>query len=815
MKNIIYKTAALLLFIQLSSYGQITGKVTDKSGASVPFVNVAVLKAGDSTFVAGNSTDTSGIFSISIATEGVYLLSMSSIGYRTLYSKPVSLSAAIKTIDSGTFILEESTNDLEAVTITAKKDWIQNTETGQVINVQSSLMTKGSNALQVLEKLPGVITDRRNNQFSLRGQSGVTILFNGRKVAMPVEEVMALLENTVADNIEKIELITSPSARYDADGGAGIINIIFKKNEDEGTRVNFSATAGYGYREKGVTSLSLSQGFRRSFLNASYSFLHDASRSGYEGSGTGTNPNIGGEGYNEFSGYTERVQNVHNAALAGEVRLNARTVLGSELALSFVNNDNLVRIGGSWDIKNAEFVGMKSISDGTNTRRNVISSVYLKDNISPGSQVNVDASYINYFNDSPTLINSHYFDREGNEIIPLNPVFTFGNRGESVSKIQVGVLKADYITHINEKINAEFGVKGSYAYNTNDSRIERKVDDAWETDPRSQSLINSQEKIMAVYTQFKFLLNPKSNLQAGLRYEYWERKINVYKEPFTIAKIFPSVLYTHNFNENNSISFNYNRRISRPAYADLVSNLFYNDPTAVFGGNPLLKPGITDALKAEFTRKGFNAGLSFQYETNPIIRYQLTSNAANDILIMSPQNVDYQKSVNLNVNFPVELTDWWKISLGTTTSLRNYKISYSLSPAVKTYVFQNISFTQSIRLPKSFEVELSGWRNLAFYDGSNKIKGFGILNLGIAKKLKDNKGTIQLALPDLLQSFSIYTHIGAMTPIVFNIRTVSNYRDETAFYRVVKLTYSRSFGNANVKKAKQTDTDEEKERVRN
>jgi len=814
MKNIIYKTAALLLFIHLNSYGQITGKVTDRSGVSMPFVNVTVLKAGDSTFVTGNSTDTSGVFSISIATEGEYLLSISSIGYKTLYSKPVSLSAVIRSVDSGTFILEESANDLDAVTITAKKDWLQNTETGQVINVQSSLMTKGSNALQVLEKLPGVITDRRNNQFSLRGQSGVTILFNGRKVAMPVEEVMALLENTVADNIEKIELITSPSAQYDADGGGGIINIIFKKNEDEGTRVNFSATAGYGFREKGVTSLSLSRGFKRAFLNASYSFLHDGSRSGYEGRGTGTNPNIGGEGYNEFSGYTERIQNVHNAALAGEVRLSARTVLGSELALSFVNNDNLVRIGGSWDIKNAEFVGMKSISDGTNTRRNMISSVYFKNNISPGSQFNVDVSYINYFNDSPTLINSRYFDREGSEIIPLNPVFTFGNRGESVSKIQVGVLKADYTTQINEKINAEFGAKGSYAYNTNNSRIERKVDDAWETDPRSQSLINSGEKIMAAYAQFKFLLNRKSNLQAGLRYEYWERSINIYKEPFTIAKLFPSVLYTHSFNDNNSISFNYNRRISRPAYADLISNLFYNDPTAVFGGNPLLKPGITDVLKAEFTRKGFNAGLTFQYETNSIIRYQLTSNAANDILIISPQNMDYQKSINLNLNFPVELTDWWKISLGNTTSLRNYKISYSLSPASKTYLFQNVNFTQSIRLPENFEVELSGWRNFAFYDGSNKIKGFGILNLGIAKKLKDNKGTIQLALPDLLQSFSIHTHISGMTPIVFNINTVSNYRDETAFYRVVKLTYSRSFGNANVKKAKQADTDEEKERVK-
>lgn len=812
MKKFIYNSAVLFLFIHLNGYGQITGKVRDKSGLPIPFVNITLLKASDSTFVTGNSTDTSGVFKLSVNTPGEYLLSMSSIGYGTLYSGPFSFDGNVR--DSGIFIMQEVSNDLEGVTITAKKDWIQHTETGQVVNVQSSLMTKGSNALQVLEKLPGVITDRRNNQFTLRGQSGVTILFNGRKVAIPVEEVMALLENTVADNIEKIELITSPTAQYDADGGAGLINIVFKKSEDEGTKVNFSATAGYGFREKGITSLSLSRGFKKVFFNVAYSFLHDNSRSGYEGSGTGNNPNIGGEGFNTFSGFISRVQNSHNTSLAGEFRPNAKMIIGGDIAFSFINNNNRVRIGGTWDTKNSEFVAMKSLSEGINTRKNLISSAYFKKTISSKSSYNADVSYIDYYNNSPTLINSRYFDREGNAIIPQNPVFTFGNRGESISKIQVGVLKADYFTQINARINAEFGLKGSYAVNTNDSRIDRKTDEGWETDPRSLSMINSQEKIMAAYSQFKFLLNSSSNLHVGLRYEYWERKISVYHDPFLIAKLFPSLLYTHSFNENTSLNLNYNRRISRPAYADLVSNLFYNDPTAVFGGNPLLKPGITDVVKAEFTRKGINVGLSFQKELNPIIRYQLTSGEANDILILSPQNMDYQKSINLNLNVPLELASWWKISFGSTTALRNYKISYSLSPATKTYLFQSINFTQSINLPKSFEVELSGWRNFGFYDGSNKVKGFGVLNLGIAKKLSRNRGAFQLALPDVLQSFSIFSNIGGMTPIVFNINTVSNYKDEGAIYRVIKLTYSRSFGNSNAKRTRQSETDEEKERVK-
>ncbi len=111
-------------------------------------------------------------------------------------------------------------------------------------------------------------------------------------------------------------------------------------------------------------------------------------------------------------------------------------------------------------------------------------------------------------------------------------------------------------------------------------------------------------------------------------------------------------------------------------------------------------------------------------------------------------------------------------------------------------------------------MELSGWYNFPFFEGTNSIKGFGIINLGIAKKLKNDKGTLQLSLPDLLQSFSVHTHISGMTPIVFNINTVSNWRDETAFYRVIKLTYSRSFGKKGINQNKKSNINEEAVRMK-
>lgn len=806
---------ALLTFIMLlhsfALSAQISGKVTNPKAEAVPFANVVLLSATDSTIITGASTNESGAFQLNPASEGTYLLRISSIGYRTYESETFVFSKA--TLEMPVIKLIEENNALDETTVSAKKDLIQNTPTGKVINIQSSLMTKGSNALQVLERLPGVISDRRNNQFSLNGQQGVTVLFNGRRVPMSMEELMNLLESTAADNIEKIELITSPTAQYDAEGGAGIINIIFKKNENEGTRLNLSATAGYGYREKALTSVSLSHGFKKANLNGSYSFGHNHDYSGYLGHGTADFPFLGGFNSTIFGGLTDRVQQAHNLNLLAEFRPATKTAYGAEFSLSAGKTHNVVDILGDRIMPDGSFLGSKGISDGTTSRVNLISSAYLNHAISAKTQLNFDVSYIAYKNDNPAQLTFRYYDKQGVAMPPTNPIFNYGNRGQSHSTIHVGVFKADYTAQVSSSIQTSIGIKASYTLNANDSNVERKVSDMWEVDPRTQSNINGQEQIWAAYTQFRFLVNAKSNLQAGLRYEYWQRDVSTYNDAFRIAQLFPSLVYTYALSKQSTINLAYNRRISRPAYTDLISNLFYADATFVFSGNPLLKPTISDILKAEYTYKGYNAALTWQYDLHPILRYQITANAQNDIGVQSPQNLDYQKSITLNLNAPIQIASWWKLTLGSTTSLRRYKISYSINPAEKTYLFQNLNFTQAITLPGNFEIELSGWQNLPFFDGANRLNGFGMVNLGIAKKLKNDKGTFQLALPDLFQTASYYTHIGSMTPIAFHIRSESNFREESARFRVVKLTYSRSFGK-NTRSIKRTADDEERERVR-
>jgi iron complex outermembrane receptor protein len=413
------------------------------------------------------------------------------------------------------------------------------------------------------------------------------------------------------------------------------------------------------------------------------------------------------------------------------------------MAFSTNKNHSLTNTDGTWDYNNGDYLRYAALSEGHYRRHNISASVYSKHRLSANSQLNFDAGYLHYANNSPTIINGKYYDREGNPVVPADSNFTNGNRGESLSGIEALTFSMDFTSKLGKKIQAEFGSKGSISENSNDSKVDRLINAQWRIDPRSQSVVNSREKIGALYTQFRFLLNAKSSFQIGLRYEYWRRDISLYKEPFIIGKLFPSLLYNQSFTNGSTLSVGYNRRVTRPAYTDLVSNLFYNDPTFVFSGNPLLKPTISDIVKADFNQKRLNVSLSFQVDQHPVLRYQITSNATKEIGISSPQNLDYQKNINLAINYSLQPITRWKITLGSTTSLRNYKVSYSLQPAVKTFVFQNLTFNQQLQLPWRLEAELNGWYNFRFYEGTNIISGFGVVNFCLAQKLKKVKGSLQ------------------------------------------------------------------------
>lgn len=803
---------AFITLIALPGLAQISGTVADDRQQGIPFANVLLYGSADSSFITGVNTADNGAFLIGHPVPGNYYLQISSIGYKTIDYLTVNLPAAGQA-DLGTITLESETATLNEVVVTARKDIVQQTAFGKVVNVQNSLLTKGSNALQVLERLPGVITDKRNNEFSLNGQTGVRVQINGRPIMMNPAEIMALLENTLADNIEKVELITSPSSRYDADGGAGIINIIMQQSTPEKSRFGFTTMAGYGFGEKASASLNYQKNGRKLSFTGSYGYVRDVRRSGFAGFGTSSKPPmLGGNSSADFSTFGRAFQNGHNLNLNAEYRPAAGFSMGTDWMLYYAQNRNLSENNVAWDTEEFGYLAMKGRSDGESRRVNLMGSVFAEKGWTD-NRISLDLSMLSYFNDNPAFIDSRYFDENGDPRLSPSEIFTTGNRGQSLSRIQAGVAKIDFERSFGRAVKGALGGKVSFSDNKNDSSIESLINGTWQTDPRSQSLVLGKEKVLAAYSQFTVKLGRKSSLHAGLRYEFWRRDINTEKDPFCISGLFPSLLFTRELKEGQSLHLGYSRRITRPLYTDLVSNLFYNDPTFVFSGNPALKPTLTHQIKLDYNIPRLSSSLSFQYDKDPILRYQITTNKEQNIGISSPQNLDYNKSLTLFLNAPLQLTRWWKMSVSSTTALRRYQISYTPMVAAKTYLFQSFNFSQNFTLPGDFELELSGWRNLSAYEGSNRTAGFGVINLGVAKKLKNDKGSFTLSLPDVFRTFKVHTYIGGMTDLVFDIHTESDWWDETALYQVFRLSYSRSFGEKVARKNRSRE--EELRRVEN
>jgi iron complex outermembrane recepter protein len=329
----------------------------------------------------------------------------------------------------------------------------------------------------------------------------------------------------------------------------------------------------------------------------------------------------------------------------------------------------------------------------------MLSSAFLEQQLSKKTRLNVDMNYLLFQNDNPATINSLFLDKNAQETTISGDIFTNGNRSESLSKIKIGILKADLNFKLNPKTTLETGLKGSISTNTNKSKIERLLNEVWVLDNRSQSTLSGNEDIIAAYSTINATLNPKTTLNAGLRYEYWVRAFNINGEQNKYSQFFPTVHLNYKISESSAVAFSANRRINRPAYNDLVSNLFYNDPTSVFTGNPLLKPSISNTFKSEINYKGMNFGLTLQNEENPIIRYQLSSNAAKEILILSPQNLDYQNSISINTNLPLLPFDWWTLNLGNFSSFRKYKVLHTPKIVAKTYFFHNFYLNQTLKMP--------------------------------------------------------------------------------------------------------------------
>lgn len=810
------KSYILLLLCFLSSVqwlvGQISGVVVDIEGNPIPYANVMIYSVPDTILQIGFITNEEGLFTNDYSNKGKFILRVDLLSFKTWNSKPFTISDHNFKKDFGTIILLEEITSLESVEIRAQRKLIQRTQEGNIINVQASVLTQGSTALQLLERSPGVILDQNNNTFSLNGKSGALVMINGKVQRIPTADLIVMLNGMSADNIEKIELLTNPSARYDVDGNAGIINIVMNKNETLGIRGNLSLSAGYGKGAKHTSGLSLNYGSERSTLFGTYTFSYDDTYSGFRGIGVSEISVLGGNTAIDFTSRTQQINRNHNINLGYEHQLSETSSFGTSVLYNQSKPLIFTKNVGLYDFTDDPFLEAQIRLNGDGTLKNLTTTAYYEKKGEKNS-FTVTGDYLTYNSQTPNQVNSEYFDENGEPAQPENEIYNNGNRGFNETDINVGVLKVDYRKNLNNKVSIECGLKGSLSKTVNDARIEILQGEDFIPNNLFISMIENKESIGAMYALSDYSFNKKSKVQVGLRYEYWDQAFDDSTLDRSFGKLFPSLFFTRTLSDTTALNFAYNKRITRPNYADLASFLVYNDPTSVFSGNPQLIPAITDNLSITYTNKSFSISLLASNESNPIARFQITRNDQSNVAVIAPVNLEYQRSIDGQTNIPIRIMHWWNININGTLGLREFRLLHTDEQLTHNYIHFNVNGNQTMQLPANFSLELSGSYTSRHFNGSTRNEGFGILNGGIKKEFK-NGSIIQFSVTDIFESLDIRFKSGSLTREAFGDVFNGTYSPESGFSRIFRIGYTYSFGNRKVKEAKsKTGADNEKSRL--
>lgn len=811
MKSLI--TLLLFLGFGINVQAQLHGSVLNDQESPLPFINIRLLAATDSTFVRGTQTDEEGQFTIELSSPGQYLLRLTAIGQADKYVGPFTVNSITQVVKLGRINMTEQALELEGVEVRAKKMLLQQNKEGTVINVGSSVMTQGSSALQVLERSPGIFIDQRNNTIALNGQNGVSILLNGKRLQLTVAEVVSMLEGMSADNIEKIELLTNPSAKYEAAGAGGLINIVLKKNREVGTNGSLSLSGGFGEGPKTMNSIRLTHQNTRANLLASYSYTLDHAATGFHGIGSNVVPALGGAFDFDFRNNNEQKLSSHNLNLSYERNLSKNTLLGGSLLWQKSQRRLAVLNLADYNFSSDSVLHARININGNNQWNNVISNIFLERTLGEKGKAKLDLDYLRFDSENPTLASSQFSNLKREQVQLDGEFFTTANRGRSHTQIDVGVLKVDAEKEFASQLKWEGGIKASYSQTANYAQIERKEQESWQLDTRSITAVDLIESIGAAYSSFHYPLSSSTELSLGARFEYWERQSPTTNVAF--GRLFPSVFFSKQFSERSQLQFSYTQRITRPDYNDLASFLVYNGPLSVFTGNPLLKPTITQNARLAYQYSALTFSMTYKHDENPIVRYQVVENAEGDLVLISPQNMAYQKNFSLQTDIPVDVTPWWSFNMGIVGSIREFQLTHTKEQVIKDYMTYNLYGSHNLELSKSLNLELSGWYNGPAYDGSRHYKGFGMLNAGFRKQLKNEQGSFQLTITDLFKSMRIFSDFGNLTEEGFQSRAEVDYRAESARSRIVRLSYFRTFGNKKLKADRnhKAGADEERSRI--
>ncbi|MBW4890045.1 TonB-dependent receptor family protein [Mucilaginibacter sp. HMF5004] len=782
---------------------KVSGTIFDNNSKVLPFATVALLKAKDSSVVKGAITNDAGLYSFDRIGQGSYIVRVTTVGFLKAYSK--SFAVAQQDVHVPSIQLSAGAKALGPVNVNAARPLIERKLDRMVMNVENSVLAAGNDAMEILERAPGVTIDKDDN-ISLKGKQGVTVMINDKPTRLSASQLATLLRSTDGNNIQSIEVITNPSAKYDAAGNSGIINIILKKNNSVGTNGSISATGAIGIYPKGNASLSLNHKEGNLNFFGSYSI----------GSRQRANniyidrviDSIGKQTY--FTQHTFMPSTSYN----NTYRLGVDYDMGKKNTIGFLfsgyyngENDNNV---------NNTVIGSKpGLTDSLQNTTSTIGQTYgnyefdLYDKFhidSLGQDISIDIDYAKFTNTNNALYNNYYF--LGNGATQHKPLV---QRNQSPSNIQINTEKIDYTLPFNKNMKFEAGLKSSYVKTDNNlqAQLQDTISKDFVNDGSRTNHFIYEETVTAGYINLAKTYK-KTQVQIGLRLEDTHSIGNSLTTKQIVDReytdLFPSIFINHSLSAKHDIGFSYSRRIDRPQYDNLNPFQYNLDAYTYSKGNPFLNPQYTHSFQFDYTYAKFiNASISYSHTDDVISQIILPDNGRKSTY-QTTLNLNTQDVYNININSPFQFAKWWT---GNANINANYLVIKSKAllggnldagaPAAQ------IRVTQNFQLNKTLRAELSTSYNTPQTYAVLKLNAQYWADMGISQLLFNKAATLKFSVSDIFD-----TRRNAASSLYQSLNFAFHQKGET---RVARLTFTYNFGNSKIK-ARQHSTGAESEKSR-
>lgn len=793
----------LVTFLTSNAFSQnkgvtISGLIKDKANKSaLSYVNVVLKTEKDSAFVTGTVSNEEGRFTLSNVIPNNYYFEISFIGYVTK-RQSIYVGSLSEFLDVSTIDLEEDIKTLGEVVVSAKQDEVGGKMDKKSFKVEDNISQSGGSVLQTMQNLPGVTV--QDGKVQLRGNDKVTVLIDGKQTALTGFGSQSGLDNIPASAIEKIEIINNPSSKYDANGNAGIINIVMKKNKQEGFNGKVGFTTGLGslwVRQENLPTIrsqyqftpkinpSLSLNYRKKKINVFFQADNLYTQTLNK---------------NEFVTRTYDDGTIINQQLKRNRNTNFFT---SKAGFDWsINQNNTLTISALFGSEKIIDRGDQPFFNADNTVRKRLWQ-FLEDELK--TTVMATAAYQHKFKQAGHLLNigfNYTFHREDEKYFYDNylPTTTGTDAFKLLSDEQVYDFNFDYIKPLKYG-RIETGVKLRNRNIPTNMQFIPGVNSVLDTNAGGWATY--KELIPAVYGNYIFE-NKKWEAELGLRLEYVKIQYdvnpnhNTYKsDGYNYTQPFPNARLAYKINDRNKISFFYNRRVDRPNEVDIRIFPKYDDAEIIKVGNPALRPQFTNSFELGYKTswdKGYLYSAAYHRFADGTIT-RISSIAPNSNLIYAIfQNAGRSYNTGLEVVLTQEVAKWYSFNLNlngyhnqiNAFSVENkYPVPNTFSANKQEIISGNIKLNNTFHLPKNFDAQLTAIYLAPDIIPQGKIAQRFSLDLGIKKSLQKGKGELFLNATDILNTMIIKKEIQGQ-----GFKYISTDYYET---QVIRLGYNYKF----------------------